>query len=250
MPYDPDDELQDGESLRVYLVDTFPVDADLRHHQPGYRLGDAASKSENVSVSNLDAARDVARAARTAWIADMQEKWRGPQRDANPPQFTCPECHGTGKDPDGDSDDDECDMCGGTGSIPPPNRLSSSQRRDPGRYPDGSLKVDARANDARRAAYYEYCKRLTEAYRTKDASQPNTGSSLAEIRAHERGEPPENAMLRRHLSTEASAGAQAKRDAAWNAYRDRISRAYLQGRTDPRAATQIERQGERWRGGR
>ena len=53
--------------------------------------------------------------------------------------------------------------------------------------------------------------------------------------------------MRRHLRTEPDDNAQGRRDAAWAAYRDRLGNAW---RTDPRAATAIERQGEQWRGGR
>jgi hypothetical protein len=41
--------------------------------------------------------------------------------------------------------------------------------------------------------------------------------------------------------------AQGRRDAAWAQYRDRLQSAW---RTNPNAATQIERQGEQWRGGK
>jgi len=79
--------------------------------------------------------------------------------------------------------------------------------------------------------------------RPDDGSEPDLGSRPWEIAAHERGEPDHDiaAAMRRH---------QRRRDAAWNSYKDRISRAYLQGRTDPSRATEIERQGERWRHGR
>jgi L-ascorbate metabolism protein UlaG (beta-lactamase superfamily) len=53
----------------------------------------------------------------------------------------------------------------------------------------------------------------------------------------------------RHLSTEPDDAddAQGRRDAAWAQYRDRLQSAW---RTNPNAATQIERQGEQWRGGK
>jgi len=53
--------------------------------------------------------------------------------------------------------------------------------------------------------------------------------------------------MRRHLRTEPDENAQARRDAAWAQYRDRLGNAW---KTNPSAATAIERQGERWRGGR
>jgi len=66
--------------------------------------------------------------------------------DALPPQFPCPACHGTGKDPDADSKlpGGRCDACGGTGYIDPPNDNSSHWREDPGPYPTGRLEVDRR----------------------------------------------------------------------------------------------------------
>ena len=73
------------------------------------------------------------------------------ERDALPPQFSCPECHGTGKDPDDDSGSTECDMCNGEGSIPSPERgLSRMLRRNKpaSPYPDGSLHVDRKSKRA------------------------------------------------------------------------------------------------------
>jgi hypothetical protein len=101
----------------------------------------------------------------------------------------------------------------------------------------------------RRAAYDGYVKQLTESWKRtphKDA-QPDTGSSLAEWRRHNVSDPDPAATMRGHLSTESSAESQAKRDLAWTRYRDNLANAW---KTDPRAATEIERQGERWRGGR
>jgi|GEM_PF-487727 len=73
------------------------------------------------------------------------------ERDELPPQFSCPECHGTGKDPDDDSGSTECDMCNGEGSIPSPERgLSRMLRRNKpaSPYPDGSLHVDRKSKRA------------------------------------------------------------------------------------------------------
>jgi len=70
------------------------------------------------------------------------------QQDELPPQFSCPECHGTGKDPDDDSGSTECDMCNGEGSIPSPERgLSRMLRRNKpaSPYPDGALHVDRKS---------------------------------------------------------------------------------------------------------
>jgi hypothetical protein len=105
----------------------------------------------------------------------------------------------------------------------------------------------------RGAAYDGYVKQLTEAYKRppaigiNDAPQPDNGSSLPEWRRHYVPDPDPAATMRGHLSTESGAESQAKRDLAWIRYRDNLANAW---KSDPRAATAIERQGERWRGGR
>jgi hypothetical protein len=93
---------------------------------------------------------------------------------------------------------------------------------------------DARALS--NAAYREMCAKLQDAWRTpsRDAAEPNN-SSPAEV-------------MRRHLSTEPDDNVQARRDAAWAQYRDQLSNAWRQGRTDPNAATAIEQRLERERG--
>jgi hypothetical protein len=84
----------------------------------------------------------------------------------------------------------------------------------------------------------EYLANLRDAWRSParcavDNDQPDLASRPREVRRHLRAEPDDNV--------------QARRNAAWAAYKDQLSNAW---RTDPRAATAIERQGERWRGGR
>ena len=98
--------------------------------------------------------------------------------------------------------------------------------------------TDAAVQDARRIARdarNEYVQRLTSAWQTpsRDAAEPDASEEL----------------LRGHLQTERGES-QRRRDAAWNAYKDQLSRAYLQGRTaDPSAAGRIMRQSARWHGG-
>jgi hypothetical protein len=58
---------------------------------------------------------------------------------------------------------------------------------------------------------------------------------------------PRDNLMRPHLSF---ADAQSLREKAYADYVERISNGWRAGRTDPRAATAIERQGEQWRGGR
>jgi hypothetical protein len=234
-----DDIVPDGGSVRrpMLLMDAgrrFAVAFDAENHQPHYGRPTGA-------VHN---ARIVRTAARAAYLRCLTDAWRAPGRDANPGGgFTCPECHGTGIDPDDDSNTDRCDACGGSGYIEAPNNSSSAQRNDPGSfYPDPRLLSDAAVLDARAAAtasYHAMCARLRDAWRTlpaRDDAQPDN-SSPAEV-------------MRRHLRTEPDDNAQARRDRAWAQYRDQLGNAWRQGRTDPSRAAEIERQGEQWRGGR
>ena len=90
----------------------------------------------------------------------------------------------------------------------------------------------------RREARADYIRRLSDAWKRPpraawDAAEPDLGSRPEE--------------LRRHLRTEPDDDAQARRDRAWADYCDRLSNSW---RTNPRAATVIERQAERLRGGR
>jgi hypothetical protein len=102
-------------------------------------------------------------------------------------------------------------------------------------------------NDATRrraAARDAYVSALKDAWRTphKDASERDA----AERVLTEQDDPNER-TLRRHLGGGESAEIQARRDREWSEYCDRVANAW---RTDPVAATAIEHQGERWRGGR
>jgi hypothetical protein len=201
MPYvdGPDRVLEDGESVRVPLYL-----ADAGNHQRGYR---------SVTDASL---RDAVQRARSAWIKQMTDAWKTPQRavaDKNPGGgLTCPRCHGDGIDPKRGG---VCPRCDGEGYIEA--------------YPQG----------------YEH--------EPKDAAQPDTGSRPWEIRAHERGDDPDDpaARMRGHLQTERNEENQRRRDLAWARYRDNLQNAWQQGpRGDPSAATRIERQGEQWRHGK
>jgi hypothetical protein len=99
---------------------------------------------------------------------------------------------------------------------------------------------DAAALDARReakAAYDEMCKRATEAWRTpvRDAAEPDASTELP--KRHLGSEPDEDDAAR----------AEKIRERTRAEYLDQLQNAW---RTNPQAATAIERQGERWRGGR
>ena len=50
------------------------------------------------------------------------------------------------------------------------------------------------------------------------------------------------AVMRARLRTEPDDNAQARRERAYRNYCDELSRAWQRGRTDPRAATAVERQ--------
>jgi hypothetical protein len=101
-------------------------------------------------------------------------------------------------------------------------------------------------------------RRAEQAWRTpdRDAAEPDLGSRPEELlRRHLWGKPDDDgasdpgnpsAVMRRHL-TKRDEQAQRERDLAWTRYRDNLANAW---KTNPRAATAIERQGERWRGGR
>jgi hypothetical protein len=245
---DDDSEVRDGQSVRVRLdmMDSMQRAVfDAYGHQPGYaRLTDAQAK--------------LRREARGGMIRRAQNAWR----DANPAQFTCPSCKGTGKDVDGDSPDGRCDECEGTGYIRGPNNLSSALREDPGKYPDTDLKVDARSiADARakaRASYDAMVTRISNAWR-RDAGDPDAATELL-LRRHLKGDPDDDgapdpgdpmavmAVMRRHLTERGGEEAQRERDRAWNSYKDQLSQAWQQGRTDPRRAVEVERRLERERG--
>jgi hypothetical protein len=205
MPYIDNDEVQDGETVHVPMM-----------------------------LKDAQAAR---RTARVHWIKSLNDAWKKPQRDMNPGSgFTCPECHGTGNDPDGDSPTGKCDECNGTGYVEQPNNSSSAQRNDPGPSPDPRLRVGKDAATVRRAAYDAYCQRLTSAWRTlvRDAAEPDAAEQL----------------LGRHLSAEPVANARAVREDSYEDYKRRLGSAWQQGRTDPGRATAIEEQGEKWRHGK
>ena len=134
--------------------------------------------------------------------------------------------------------------------------VADLDRHRPGyRMADGeaskSGKLDARstadARTAARDAYLEMVRRAESAWRQpmdqngpggplwshRDAAEPDNSSPPEVMRAHLRGNEPDNV-------------AEIK-ERAWAQYRDNLQNAW---KTDPRAATAIERQGERWRGGR
>jgi hypothetical protein len=192
---DDDVEVPDGHTVRVRM--------NMMDSLAGHRQGYVQLTGEQVRMR---------RESRDAYVRDLTSAWRGPQaRDANPPQFTCPECHGTGEDPDHDSPDGRCDYCGGVGYVRAPNN-SSSRLGDPvlpERAPDTRLRVEARRKrrdddeepdtrrsreataDARRAAYETYCANLRDAWRRPavGGGEPDAAEKLLGGPALDPGDP-------------------------------------------------------------
>jgi hypothetical protein len=233
--YVDDDDVvrRDGESVRVplHLMDGVQRaiagrTLDARAHQPHYaRLTDEQAHARG--------------AARAAWIRQLGDAWK---RDATPPQFTCPECHGTGRDPDSDSPDGRCDECGGSGYIDPPTNAARKQQHETfpmRRSPDTSLRADAAA--ARRSAHDAYCRRIQNAWRGTEVTSKLVIADAAEPDASV-------TLLGGHLSAEPAASAAALRESSYEEYKKRVANAWQQGRTDPGRASAIEQQRERWLG--
>jgi len=145
-------------------------------------------------------------------------------------------------------DDDERDGIIEDGrSMRVPLLLKDSLRNQPGYLdvPNSAVVRDARA--AARAARETWIRDMTTAWKRGPVSAGSVVGSL------DNGPEPDaaGALLRRHLGGEPDAddAARAERIRARTRaeYLDRLQNAW---RTNPQAATAIERQGERWRGGR
>jgi hypothetical protein len=90
--FDDDEEIEDGHSVRVpmMIMDGNRVNLSdtvrFEDGQPHFvRMADVAGESsiEDVeSPRDLDALRDAARAARSAWIKQLGDAWRTPPRGA------------------------------------------------------------------------------------------------------------------------------------------------------------------------
>jgi hypothetical protein len=183
------------------------------------------------------------RAARQGMIDRATNAWRGPL-DAKR------------KRPPDDEDDDEDEERG----------QYNRQAKARGRIGQSALSVKADARDARMAARDGYIKRLTNAWRTpaRDAAEPSIHS------------PPEDlARMRRHVyGAEDPDDPVAKKQAAYEAYRNKLSNAWKSptgvahaeasitgagpksmavessGRTNPGRAGEVQRQLAQWKGGR
>jgi len=209
---DGDDVLADGESIRVpvYLCDTVQLTDD------GPRF---------LRMAN-EGTRDARAAARDEMIWRAEDAWKvDVRRKAKPP------------DDDDDGDDGEDTMDANIQQA-----FDVADHRPGFRYATDAARVAVR--DARD----EMIRRATTAWRTPQQPQRTTRSRDAA--EPDLGARPEELAMRRHLrGTEEDDAAAALREKSYAAYKDRLSNAW-RGRTDPRAATAIERQGEAWRGGR
>jgi len=140
-----------------------------------------------------------------------------------------------------DLDDDDDTMIPDGGRVRVPLYLcdDATQRAIAGQTFDAAAHQPGyrMASDAARRkvqdARAQWIRKMCDAWRTphKDASEPDAAEAL----------------LRRHLRGEPDDDTQSRRDRGYQEYCDRISNAW---RTNPQAATAIERQGERWRHGR
>jgi len=116
------------------------------------------------------------------------------------------------------------------------------------RSDDAHSTADARA--AATTAYDQMVTRISQAwqrsvpYSIPHGQEPDAAEELLSSPAPDPGDI--RAVERRRL-TERGAEAQRERDLAWRRYCDNLQSAY---KTNPRAATEIERQGEQWRHGR
>jgi phage terminase large subunit-like protein len=221
---DEDDVARDGEVVRcpIFLMDAVQravAGVDLSDHQPGFRRAN-------------DAARGAVRSARSRWVRSLNDAWRGPL-DARRKRYEDPEePEGT----EGQYNEQDPRKIGKSALTNEPDDEDDDEPNNPRRR----LRTDARSiSDARAAAtasYHRMCARLRDAWRTpsRDAGEPDAAEEL----------------LARHLRTEEDDDAQRKRNDAWMRYRDQLSNAWQQGRTDPTAATRIERQGEQRRHGK
>jgi hypothetical protein len=149
----------------------------------------------------------------------------------------------------------------------PLNKLSNLDAADLSRHRPGYHVSDGKASksakftdleaarDAVRAARDRWIADMCSAWKrplARDAAEPDATEQL--LARHLRGpddngalDPDDIRAVERRRLTERSAEAQRERDLAWTRYRYNLANAW---KTDPRAATAIERQGERWRGGR
>jgi hypothetical protein len=205
--WDDDDDrrvARDGEAVHcpIHLMDgrqrevaAFAIDmANMALHQPGFRTADG------VTSYSSSEARDAARSARDAWIADMSSAWRTDARRKK---------NGNG-DPD-EPDEDDLD-----------------------REQDRRSRSAADAQQARDAAYRQMVDRLGGAWRTpardaRDAREPDAAEQLlphndpaGAMRRHMSGATDPGAAAAVFAEAERMKGATAEQAAALERDRDRL----------------------------
>jgi hypothetical protein len=162
------------------------------------------------------AQRDAVQRARSVWIKQMTDAWKTDARRR--------------RDDDDDGDDDE------------PDNHDNNDRRS-------RRKVAADARAATKASYYQMVRRLQDAWRTpRDGAEPDVAEKLIRP-APDPSDP--RAIMRGHLATESTAGAQAKRDRIYADYVRSIDyrTRFSGGQSDPAArANAVERRLEEERG--
>ena len=146
-------------------------------------------------------------------------------------------------------DDDDDEIADGEGTRVPLYLTDQTVFGDGGPHRPGFRMRAAPERQMVRDAYLEMVARAENAWKhppTRDAGQPgfSTPPGLVAPGSPDPGGD-DGVTLRGHLGEGEGERAQRARDRAWSRYRDNLQNAW---KTNPRAAVQIERQGERWRG--
>jgi hypothetical protein len=224
---DVPDIIPPGSTLRVPLRLHDARARRLTDHQPGYRVGDAADRRA-VRVAR----QDMIDRATSAWRTDARRK-----------------------KPDDDDENNNNDRRRGAADARTAARDAYVRRltsawKTPQRdmNPHGGLtcpkchgagKVDGRECPRCDGEGYIEDYPAGKQWEPKDRGAPDPGiASSRPFNQPDNSSSPET--MRRYL--------QGERDAAWARYRDNLSTAWRQGRTDPAAASKIEAERERWLG--
>jgi hypothetical protein len=99
---------------------------------------------------------------------------------------------------------------------------------------------DAEVRDARSSARAAWIRQMADAWN----QSPPSRDAAARPDLDPDDDP--GARMRGHLQTESNEESQRRRDAAWGAYKDQLANAWMMGRTNPQAATAVERQRRQW----
>jgi hypothetical protein len=225
----PDRVLDEGETLRVPLFlqdskrtqlrDTFRLDdAGLDHFRPGYRmLGDKA--------------RETVRNARQEMIDNATNAWRMDGRKRKPP--------------DDDEDEDNYDEDeNGTGDRHPKKADDAgcyqAADRDARQYGSDRLRDDIRRRSIEARA--AWIRALGDAWKRPGGYQPTPDPFQRTYGQKRPIEPRSVSNGGRPMADATPDDIQARRDAAWNSYKDQLSNAWRSpaGRADPNRAAGVE----------